>query len=112
MVKELTDSDFHQEVDKSEIPYLVDFWAIWCPPCAMVAPVLEEIAKEYDGKIKIGKVNVDNEIKTANEYVIQNIPTMLILKGGKEVERIIGALPKEQIVKKLEKHTAAIEEKT
>ena len=106
MVKELTDNDFHQEVDKSEIPYLVDFWAIWCPPCAMVAPVLEEIAKEYDGKIKIGKVNVDNEIKTANEYVIQNIPTMIIFKEGKEVDRIIGALPKEQIVKKLEKHTA------
>jgi thioredoxin 1 len=105
MVKELTDGDFHQEVDKAEILYLVDFWAIWCPPCAMVAPVLEEIAKEYDGKVNIGKVNVDNEIKTANEYGIQNIPTMIVFKQGKEVERIIGALPKEQIIKKLEKHT-------
>jgi thioredoxin len=73
----------------------------------MVAPVLEEIAKEYDGKVKIGKVNVDNEIKTANEYGIQNIPTMIVFKQGKEVERIIGALPKEQIVKKLEKQTSA-----
>ena len=106
MVKELTDGDFHQEVDKSTLPYLVDFWAIWCPPCSMVAPILEEIAKEYEGKLHIGKINVDNEIKVANEFVIQNIPTMIIFDKGKEVERIIGALPKEQIVKKLEKYTA------
>lgn len=106
MIKELTDNDFHQEVDKSTIPYLVDFWAIWCPPCAMVAPILEEIARDYDGRLSIGKINVDNEIKTANEYVIQNIPTMIVFNQGKEVERIIGALPKDQIVKKLEKHLA------
>lgn len=104
MIKELTDSDFHQEVDRSTLPYLIDFWAIWCPPCAMVAPVLEEIARDYDGKLSIGKINVDNEIKTANEFVIQNIPTMIIFNQGKEVERIIGALPKDQIVKKIEKH--------
>jgi thioredoxin 1 len=104
MVKELTDNDFHQEVDKSTLPYLVDFWAIWCPPCSMVAPILEEIAKDYDGKLHIGKINVDNEIKIANEHVIQNIPTMIIFDNGKEVERIIGAMPKEQIVKKLEKY--------
>ncbi|MBE0432863.1 thioredoxin [candidate division WOR-3 bacterium] len=104
MIKELTDNDFHQEVDRSAIPYLVDFWAIWCPPCAMVAPILEEIARDYDGKLSIGKINVDNEIKTANEHVIQNIPTMIVFNQGKEVERIIGALPKDQIVKKLEKH--------
>ena len=106
MVKELTDGDFHQEVDKSTLPYLVDFWAMWCPPCSMVAPILEEIAKEYEGKLHIGKINADNEIKVANEFVIQNIPTMIIFDKGKEVERIIGALPKEQIVKKLEKYTA------
>lgn len=104
MIKELTDSDFHQEVDRSTLPYLIDFWAIWCPPCSMVAPVLEEIARDYDGKLSIGKINVDNEIKTANEFVIQNIPTMIIFNQGKEVERIIGALPKDQIVKKIEKH--------
>lgn len=104
MIKELTDSDFHQEVDRSTFPYLIDFWAIWCPPCAMVAPVLEEIARDYDGKLSIGKINVDNEIKTANEFVIQNIPTMIIFNQGKEVERIIGALPKDQIVKKIEKY--------
>ncbi|MDH4212000.1 MAG: thioredoxin [candidate division WOR-3 bacterium] len=106
MVKELTDNDFHREVDKSTLPYLVDFWAVWCPPCSMVAPILEEIAKEYDGKLHIGKINVDNEIKVANEFVIQNIPTMIIFDKGTEVERIIGALPKEQIVKKFEKYIA------
>lgn len=105
MVKELTDNDFHQEVDMANLPFLVDFWAIWCPPCSMVAPILDEIAKDYDGRVRIGKVNVDNEIKTANEFGIQNIPTMIIFNQGKEVERIIGALPKDQIVKKLEKYT-------
>ena len=104
MIKELTDNDFHQEVEKSDLPYIVDFWAIWCAPCAMVGPVMEEIAKEYEGQVNIGKVNVDNELKTANEFVIQNIPTIIIFKDGKEVERIIGAVPKEHIVKKLDKY--------
>ncbi len=104
MVKELTDTDFHQEVEKSNIPYLVDFWAIWCAPCAMVSPVLEEISKEYDGKIHVGKVNVDNEIKTANEFGIQNIPTLVIFQAGKEIERMVGAVPKDHIVKKIEKY--------
>lgn len=104
MVKELTDSDFHQEVEKSNIPYLVDFWAIWCAPCAVVSPVLEEISKEYDGKIHVGKVNVDNEIKTANEFGIQNIPTLVIFQAGKEIERMVGAVPKDHIVKKIEKY--------
>ncbi|UCF71501.1 MAG: thioredoxin [candidate division WOR-3 bacterium] len=104
MVKELTDNDFHREVDKANLPFLVDFWAIWCPPCSMVAPILDEIAKDYEGRLCIGKVNVDNEIKTANEFGIQNIPTMIVFNEGKEVERIIGALPKDQIVKKIEKY--------
>ncbi len=104
MVKELTDIDFHQEVDKSDVPYLVDFWAIWCGPCSMVSPIMEEISHEFDGRVKVGKVNVDNEIKTANEYGIQNIPTIMIFKQGKEAERILGAVPKDHIVKKLEKY--------
>lgn len=104
MVKELTDGNFHQEVEKSEIPYIVDFWAIWCAPCSMVAPVLEEIAKEQEGKVKIGKINVDNEIKIANEYAIHNIPTVIIFNQGKEVERIVGAVPKDHIEKKLKKY--------
>ena len=104
MIKELTDTNFHQEVEKSELPYIVDFWAIWCPPCSIIAPVLEEIAKDYDGKVNIGKVNVDNEIKTANEFGIQNIPSLLLFNKGKEVDRIIGAVPKAHLVKKLEKY--------
>ncbi len=104
MVKELTDGNFHQEVEKSEIPYIVDFWAIWCAPCSMVASVLEEIAKEQEGKVKIGKINVDNEIKIANEYAIHNIPTIVIFNQGKEVERIVGAVPKDHIEKKLKKY--------
>ena len=104
MVKELTDTGFHQEVDKSDVPYLVDFWAIWCGPCSMVSPIMEEISQEFDGRVKVGKVNVDNEIKTANEYGIQNIPTIIIFKQGKEAERILGAVPKDHIVKKLEKY--------
>jgi thioredoxin 1 len=104
MVKELTDTGFHQEVDKSDVPYLVDFWAIWCGPCSMVSPIMEEISQEFDGRVKVGKVNVDNEIKTANEYGIQNIPTIIIFKQGKEAERILGAVPKDHIVKNLEKY--------
>ena len=104
MVKELTDNDFHQEVEKSEIPYIVDFWAIWCAPCSLVSPALEEISREYEDKVMVGKVNVDNEIKTANEFAIQNIPTIIIFKQGKEAERIIGAVPKTHIVKKLQKY--------
>ena len=104
MVKELTDTGFHQEVDKSDVPYLVDFWAIWCGPCSIVSPIMEEISQEFDGKVKVGKVNVDNEIKTANEYGIQNIPTIIIFKQGKETERILGAVPKNHIVKKLKEH--------
>jgi len=104
MVKELTDTGFHQEVDKSDVPYLVDFWAIWCGPCSMVSSVMEEISQEFDGKVNVGKVNVDNEIKTANEYGIQNIPTMIIFKQGEEAERILGAVPKDHIVKKLKKY--------
>jgi len=104
MVKELTDGDFHQEVEKSEIPYIVDFWAIWCAPCSLVSPVLEEISREYEDKVMIGKVNVDNEIKTANEFAIQNIPTIIIFEQGKEAERIIGAVPKTHILKKLQKY--------
>jgi len=104
MIYELTDIDFHKEVEKSNLPYLIDFWAIWCNPCLMFAPILEEIAKEYEGKIKVGKVNVDNEIKVAEELGIRNIPTLIIFKNGKEVERIIGALPKGHLIKKIKKH--------
>ncbi len=104
MIKELTDIDFFQEVEKSHIPYIVFFWAIWSPSCITMMRYLEEIEKKYPEKINIGKVNVDNEIKTANEYDIQNIPTILIFEGGIVKERIIGTITKEVLIKRLNKY--------
>jgi thioredoxin 1 len=103
-VPELTDGDFHQEVVKSKLPYLVDFWAVWCGPCRMMAPVVDEIARLYEGKLKVGKVNVDHEIKTASEFGISSIPTLIVFVDGKESERIVGAVPKDFLVDKLERH--------
>ncbi|MEO6695353.1 MAG: thioredoxin [Ignavibacteria bacterium] len=99
---EFTDATFEQEVLKSEVPVLVDFWAVWCGPCKMIAPVIKELAGEYEGKIKIGKVDVDNNQNVSVKYGIRSIPTLLIFKDGKIVEQIVGALPKAQIVQKLE----------
>jgi len=99
---EFTDANFDQEVLKSDLPVLVDFWAVWCGPCKMIAPVVKELAKEYDGKVKIGKVDVDNNQNVSIKYGIRSIPTLLIFKDGKIVEQIVGAVPKAQIVQKLE----------
>ena len=104
MVKELSDTDFWQEVEKSCLLYVVDFWAIWSQSCILVSQALEEIARQYDGKINFGKVNVDNEIKTANECDIQNIPTILFYLQGKEAERIVGSVNKEILVAKIKKY--------
>ncbi|MGQ9464314.1 MAG: thioredoxin family protein [bacterium] len=106
MINELTDIDFFQEVEKSNQPYLVYFWAIWSPVCRELTKHLEEIDKKYAGILKIGKVNVDNEIKTTNELDIQNIPTILIFDGGEIKERIIGGISKNILVKKLNKYLA------
>ena len=100
----VTDSDFEAEVLKSSTPVLVDFWAEWCGPCKMVAPVLEEIAGEYEGRLKVAKVDVDENTKTASELGIRSIPSLLLFKDGAEVDRIIGAVPKGQLTAKIELH--------
>jgi thioredoxin 1 len=97
----LTDENFETEVIKSNIPVLIDFWAVWCGPCRIIAPIVEELAKEYDGKIKIGKLDVDNNQQAAIRYGVRSIPTLLIFKDGKVVDTIIGAVPKNHLVQKL-----------
>jgi len=99
---EFTDANFEQEVLKSELPVLVDFWAVWCGPCKMIAPLVKELAGEYEGKVKIGKVDVDNNQNVSIKYGIRSIPTLLIFKDGKIIEQIVGAVPKAQIVQKLD----------
>ncbi len=98
----LTDDNFESEVLQAETPVLVDFWAAWCGPCRMVAPIVEELVGEYDGRAKICKLDVDSAQKTAQKYGIRSIPTLLIFNGGKVTEQVIGAVPKGQITEKLD----------
>ncbi len=98
---EVTDSTFEKEVLQSDIPVLIDFWAPWCGPCRMVAPVLEELAKDFSGQVKVMKLNVDNNPNTAQKYGIFSIPTILIFKGGQAAAQIVGAMPKKQYADKL-----------
>jgi len=97
----ITDENFNEEVLKSDKPVLIDFWATWCGPCKLIAPIVEELVDEYEGKAKIGKLDVDNNQQTAIKFGVRSIPTLLIFKDGKLKDTIIGAVPKGQIVQKL-----------
>ncbi len=99
---EITDENFESEVLNSDLPVLIDFWAAWCGPCRMIAPLVEELAGEYEGKIKIGKLDVDNNQQTAIKYGVRSIPTLLVFKNGEVKDTIIGAVPKSQISQKLD----------
>ncbi len=101
---EVNDSSFETEVLKSDIPVLVDFWAVWCGPCKMIAPVVEEIAEEQKGKLKVTKLDVDNNPETSMRFSIRSIPTLMVFKGGKVVEQIIGAVPKRNLLEKITPH--------
>ena len=102
-VKSIGDGDFSQEVLKSDTPVLVDFWATWCAPCRAIAPAVEDLAKQYEGKVKFTKMNIDDNQDTPQQYGIRSIPTLLVFKGGKVVGQIVGAVPKGRIEEALTK---------
>lgn len=102
MALEITDANFEEIVLKSDKPVIIDFWAVWCGPCRMVGPIVEEIGKEYEGKAVVGKVDVDNNPGVSAKFGIRNIPTILFFKNGEIVDKQVGAVPKQVIVNKLE----------
>ena len=101
---EITDSNFELEVLKSDKPVLIDFWAVWCGPCKHIAPVVEEIAKDYAGKLKVGKVDVDMNPEISMKFGVRSIPTLMVFKGGKVVEQVIGAVHKRNLLEKVTPH--------
>jgi thioredoxin 1 len=106
----VSDSTFDAEVLKSDLPVLTDFWAKWCGPCKMIAPVLEEIAEEYDGQIKIAKVDVDQDNQLAIQFGVQSIPTMVLFKNGQAVEWLVGAMPKDRLLSNILPHLPPVSE--
>ena len=102
----VTDANFEQEVEKQHGLTVVDFWATWCGPCRMIAPILDQLASEYEGKVRIAKLDVDQNIKTASRYNVRSIPMLLFFKDGKVVDQIIGAVPKNMIQSKFDQHAA------
>ncbi len=99
----LEDGTFDREVLRSDVPVLVDFWAVWCGPCKAIAPAVEEVAREFKGKVKVGKLDVDHHQQVPQKYGIRSIPTLLVFKGGRVVDTIIGAAPKSKIVESVKK---------
>lgn len=106
-VVEFSDANFESEVVQANVPVLVDLWAAWCGPCRMIAPMVEELAGTYQGKMKMGKVNVDDHPQLAGRFRVMNIPTLLLFKGGQEVDRIVGVVPKEELVRRIERVVGA-----
>ena len=100
----ITDDTFEAEVIQSNMPAIVDFWAPWCAPCHMIAPILEEIAADYDGQLKVAKLDVDQNPKVATQFGVMSIPTMILFKDGEAVERLIGYMPKERLLEKVTSH--------
>src|SRR5271168_4841538 len=106
-IMEVTDSNFDQDVLKSDTPVLVDFWATWCGPCRALAPIVDELAKDFQGRLKIGKMDVDRNGATPMRYKVTGIPTLLVFKGGQVVEQLVGYRSKDDISKALDRHVGA-----
>jgi thioredoxin 2 len=99
---EVTDTTFQVEVERSAMPVLLDLWADWCGPCHMLAPTIDQISSEMAGRVKVAKLNIDENPGTANRFGVRSIPTLLVLKGGREIDRLVGVQPKQEIVRRLE----------